>query len=139
MSISPLTGPSLTAPSSTTEVHRQTILVVDDDVALRGTMSMMLECDGFRVLGAGNGLEALQMLEGNSHISAVLLDLFMPVMGGRETLHQIRSFWSSLPVILVSGYDMSELDQDPKTAPDGYIHKPFTFTHLTSTLGAVLH
>lgn len=121
------------------EPHEQTILVVDDDVALRGTMAMMLECDGFRVLGASNGLEALQMLERNSQISAVLLDLFMPVMGGRETLHQIRSFWASLPVILVSGYDMSELDHDPKSAPNGYIRKPFTFTHLTGALGAVLH
>ena len=121
------------------EAHGQTILVVDDDVALRGTMAMMLECDGFRVLGASNGLEALHILEQNSDVAAVLLDLFMPVMGGRETFHQIRRFWASLPVILVSGYDMSELDHGPDAAPDGYIRKPFTFTHLTGALGAVLH
>jgi CheY-like chemotaxis protein len=139
MLFSPLTGPSLLAPSPAHEAHGQTILVVDDDVALRGTMAMMLECDGFRVLSASNGLEALQVLEGNSDIAAVLLDLFMPVMGGRETFHQIRHFRASLPVIFVSGYDMSELEQDPATAPDGYIRKPFTFTHLTSAIGAALH
>lgn len=139
MSISALTGSSLPAPSPAKEPHEQTILVVDDDVSLRGTMAMMLECDGFRVLSAGNGLEALQVLEQNSQVAAVLLDLFMPVMNDRETFHQIRRFWASIPVILVSGYDMSEFQLDPNTAPDGYIRKPFTFTHLTGALGAVLH
>lgn len=139
MSASLLTDSSLIAPPPAPEAHGQTILVVDDDIALRGTMAMMLECDGFRVVGASNGLEALQVLERNSGVAAVLLDLFMPVMGGHETLHQIRRFWASLPVILVSGYNMSEIDHAPDSAPDGYIQKPFTFTHLTGALSAVLH
>ena len=139
MPISPLTGESLVGPSPTKEAHGPTILIVDDDVALRHTTAMMLECEGFKVRSAANGLEALQELERNPHIDAILLDLLMPVMDGRETFHQLRHFWASIPVIIVSGFGLSELGQDPGAAPDGYLHKPFSFAHLTSALCTVLH
>lgn len=133
-----LTDPPLTALSSTNEVGEQSILLVDDDVAMRSTAAMMLEGEGFKVFTASNGLEALCELERNPQIAAVLLDLLMPVMDGKETFRQIRNFWESIPVIIVSGFDLSEMAHDLSGLPDGFVKKPFTFAHLTGALAGVL-
>jgi len=116
-----------------------TILIVDDDDALRTTAAMMLECQGFKTVTARNGLEALHELERNPQISAVLLDLLMPVMDGEETFRQLRNFWTSIPVILISGFDLSEIRQSfGNPPPDGFVQKPFTFAKLTGALSRVL-
>lgn len=139
MPIFPLPSQSLDTSCPTGEVQAQSILVVDDDLALRSTTAMMLESEGFHVRSASNGLEALQELERSARIDAILLDLLMPVMDGRETFRQLRHFWGSIPVIIISGFDLGDLGQDLITAPDGYLRKPFSFAHLTGALGAVLH
>jgi len=128
-----------TAPALEHPRYNETILIVDDDDALRTTAAMMLECQGFKTVTATNGLEAMHQMESHPQISAVLLDLLMPVMDGEETFRQLRNFWASIPVILISGFDLSEVHQkfgDP--APDGFVQKPFTFAKLTGALGCVL-
>ncbi|MEP6670422.1 MAG: response regulator [Chthoniobacter sp.] len=119
--------------------HKDTILIVDDDDALRTTAAMMLECQGFKTVTAGNRLEALQQLERNPQISAVLLDLLMPVMDGEETFRQLRNFWAGIPVILISGFDLSEIRKNfGAPPPEGFVQKPFTFAKLTGALDRVL-
>lgn len=116
-----------------------TVLVVDDDISLRTTTAMMLECLGFKTLAASNGLEALQQMERNPQVSAVLLDVLMPVMDGEETFRHMRSLWSGVPVILISGFalgDTAERFGDP--LPDGYVQKPFSMAKLAGAVRGIL-
>ncbi len=119
--------------------QKRTVLIVDDDVTLRSTAAMILECRGFKTLEAGNGLQALNMMERNRQVSAVLLDLLMPVMDGEETFRQLRHFWSDIPVIVISGFQCAEIARSfPSPGPAAFIQKPFTFDKLVATLGHVL-
>jgi CheY-like chemotaxis protein len=117
-----------------------TVLVVDDDLSLRTTTAMMLECLGFKTLGAANGLEALQQMERNPGVGAVLLDVLMPVMDGEETFRQMRSMWAGVPVILISGFALGEMaGRFGEPLPNGYIQKPFTLAKLAGAVRGVLN
>ena len=125
-------------PETTSGPRHQTILIVDDDSAFRITAAMMLQCHGFKTVAAGNGMEALCLLEKNSGIDAVLLDLLMPVMNGEETFRQLRNFWAKIPVILMSGYDPREASQRfGENPPEGFVQKPFDFARLAGALAAL--
>ena len=78
------------------------ILVVDDDPILHEIASEILEDEGFSVLHAYDGREALQVL-GAARCSLVLCDVFMPNMDGFETVQQIHARWPGLPVVMLSG------------------------------------
>lgn len=120
-------------------LHGKTVLIVDDDEALRTTAAMILECQGYQTLEAGNGLEALNVIQRNPQVSAVLLDLLMPVMDGEETFRQLRQFWSAIPVIVVSGFNFAEIARTFATPPpEAFVQKPFTFESLVRALGHVL-
>jgi CheY-like chemotaxis protein len=112
-----------------------TVLIVDDDDALRKTAAMILEFHGYRTLTASHGLEALDQVQTNPQISAVLLDLHMPVMNGEEAYRHIRILRAGLPVVVVSGFAPDEIRGRFATPPpDGFLRKPFTF----ATLGAAV-
>ncbi len=116
-----------------------TVLVVDDEMALRKTTAMMLECLGYKTLEAANGLEALQQLERNPQIGTVLLDILMPVMDGEETFRQIRSLPAKIPVILISGFELGDTAQRfSEPLPEGYLQKPFSLARLAGAVAGVL-
>jgi len=117
-----------------------TVLVVDDDLSLRTTTAMMLECLGFKTLAASNGLEALQQMERNPQVSAVLLDILMPVMDGEETFRQMRSLWAGVPVILISGFELGDTAKRfGEPLPDGYVQKPFSMAKLAGAVRSILN
>ena len=80
------------------------ILVVDDDDALRETLTDLLQLEGYRVVSASNGREALDLLERSPRPCAMILDMMMPVMSGWELLDVVKhdSHLSSIPVTVVS-------------------------------------
>jgi CheY-like chemotaxis protein len=82
------------------------ILVVDDDADCRESLQQVLEDAGYAVAIAGDGREALQALESGTRPAAILLDLMMPVMDGREFLAEIkrRPAFAAIPVIVVSAW-----------------------------------
>ena len=61
-----------------------TVMVVDDDIDIRETISDLLELRGFRVIGAGDGADAMAQLKGGARPSVILLDLMMPGLSGEE-------------------------------------------------------
>jgi two-component system nitrogen regulation response regulator NtrX len=79
------------------------ILVVDDDSAIRDTMRMILEYDGYECLGAGSGPEGLTMVE-RENPDLVFLDIKMPGIDGLEVLSRLRGLNESLPVVIVSAH-----------------------------------
>ncbi len=97
-------------PTESADTDRPTLLVVDDDDALRRTMKRQLERARHQVLVAASGEEALELYrhEGQ-HIDLVLLDLGMPGMGGARCLEALNELDPSLPVIVLSGYPPQEV------------------------------
>ncbi len=83
------------------------ILVVDDEAAIRDALRMILEYEGYRVLEASSGEDALSVLS-RAHADAALLDIRMKGMSGLEALERIRALHPALPVLMVSGHGTIE-------------------------------
>jgi len=114
-----------------------TVLVVDDEDAVRDIGKFMLETAGFDVLTAENGYEAIEMYRKNADvIVCVVLDLTMPHMDGIKVFEQMRSIRDDVCVVLTSGYSEEEISKRyAGTGIAAFIHKPYLF----STLKAKLH
>jgi PAS domain S-box-containing protein len=132
----PVSAPKLvTIPRGT-----GTILVVDDEPALRKMAGMILENSGYSVLAAMDGREAVAVFRQNAaEIAAVLLDMTMPVMGGHEAFSLIREIHPGVPIIMSSGYSETfareELGQD---AEAGFVQKPYTAATLVKSIQEAL-
>jgi DNA-binding NtrC family response regulator len=80
-------------------------LVVDDDTSIRETLSLMFRDEGYEVSEASNGLEAIQQMRATTEPMVVLLDMWMPHMGGEETLLAALShspLWARLAFIVIT-------------------------------------
>jgi signal transduction histidine kinase len=112
------------------------VLIVDDDEAVREVTSSILKDLGYIVLEVGSGGAALDLLDWNSDIDLVLLDLAMPGMGGMEVARQVQMKRPSVPILFVTGYaDKAAL----KNVPDGRIvKKPFVGDELAEKVNAAL-
>ena len=84
------------------------ILLVEDDVRIRGSMRRLLESNGCRVSEAENGEVALAMME-KERPSLIFLDLLMPVMDGFEFADKVRAHaeWRSIPIVVVTSHDLT--------------------------------
>ena len=113
------------------------ILVVDDEEKMVRFIQTNLEMDGFRVISASNGLEALDKVR-RELPDLVLLDVMMPELDGFATLQRIRQV-SDVPVIMLT----VKAEQDDKhqafsSGADDYVTKPFSPRELTDRIRAVL-
>jgi two-component system cell cycle sensor histidine kinase/response regulator CckA len=117
---------------------RGTVLVVEDEEGVREVVGRMLERLGFHVITAVDGQDAIRVLdEHNGAVTAVLLDLSMPRMGGSETVQLLRERSPELPVVLMSGYTEQEVPAkmlDGAGGPVGFLQKPFLSEDLSSVL-----
>lgn len=87
-----------------TQKIQKTILVVDDDASVRELTEYWLASDGYDVITAKNGSEAIDRLKSVKNIAVILLDVQMPVMNGNEVLNEMRigGFLESTPVVIVT-------------------------------------
>jgi len=113
------------------------ILVVDDDEESRALVRVALEREGFSVLEAGDGADALEVVTKESP-DLVVLDVNLPTMGGFDVLSRLRLV-HSVPVIMVTGRD-GETDRvlGLELGADDYVVKPFAPRELTSRVRAIL-
>lgn len=113
------------------------LLVVDDDLATRRSMRLILEGSGARVHDARQGADALLMWSDlRGQIDLVITDLRMPEMGGEELAERLRMLRPDLPILFVSGY---ALDRKVRRRPgEGYLDKPFGRTELLQAAAAVV-
>jgi PAS domain S-box-containing protein len=117
-----------------------TILVADDEEAVRVVARMTLERFGFKVLLASDGLEALHLFrESSAEIVAVLLDMTMPNLGGEETFRELRRLKADVKVILSSGYtEQDAIEHFANKGISGFIQKPYRPASLIEKLRALL-
>jgi CheY-like chemotaxis protein len=116
-----------------------TVLVVDDEVMVRGLVKNHLERSGYRVLLAQDGQEAIDIFMVDPQaISLVLLDLAMPGMGGEQTLKQLRAIRSDVTVIASSGYSEAETFERFGEGLAGFLQKPYNVGQLTAKIVSVL-
>jgi two-component system, NtrC family, nitrogen regulation response regulator NtrX len=110
------------------------VLVIDDESAIRDSLKMTLEYEGYEVLGAATGQEGLSLAEREAP-DLVLLDVKMPGMDGIEVLERLRSMNDSVPVIVVSGHGTisTAVDATKKGAFD-FIEKPFASDRVLVSL-----
>jgi two-component system cell cycle sensor histidine kinase/response regulator CckA len=116
------------------------ILVVDDEEIVREAARTALERYGYKVLAAENGREAIEIFRPRAgEISAVLLDMTMPVMSGEETFEKLTAIRPGVRVIVSSGYnEMEALRRFSGTGISAFIQKPYTAAQLAGRLKAVL-
>lgn len=114
------------------------IMVVDDDVEIRDLLLVVLEDEGYTVVGASNGQRALDLLP-REQPDLIILDIMMPGLDGREVLRQIqeRHGADSPPVILMSAAIQGSLLRDVQTAA-AFITKPFDLDHFLDTIDQIL-
>jgi len=114
-----------------------TILLVDDEDAVQKLLTYPLEHEGFRVLQARDGEEALRRFEAE-HVDLVVLDLMLPKLDGLEVCRRLRA-QSTVPIVMLTARD-DELDKvvGLELGADDYITKPFSIREFRSRIRALL-
>jgi CheY-like chemotaxis protein len=123
-----------------TQPARETVLVVDDEEMVRRLAVRNLLGQGYRVLEAKSGAEAVRMLQRAAHgIDAVVTDLAMPGLGGRQLGETIIRCWPQVRVIYMSGFPATRMVDEGALDPnDPFVQKPFTAEQLTRKVREVL-
>jgi len=105
------------------------VLVVDDDPDILQTLGLCLSSEGYRVLMAANGKEALDILD-REHPSVILLDLMMPVMDGWQFVAELeRRGWRDVPLLILSA-DRSVQGHAKQLRANAHLAKPFDLDEL---------
>ena len=116
------------------------ILIVDDDQDIARILRYRLEKKGYQCAMAGNGMEALEVLD-HQHPDIVLLDVMMPKMDGFTTCREIRkrNAWARIPVIMLTAKgDTSDKVNGITEGADDYVVKPFEFEELLARIQMIL-
>lgn len=121
------------------DVDRRRVLVVDDDLPLRGMLSAALRQHGFQVLLAGDGGEALRVLTLHQP-SIVLLDLMMPGVNGWDFLQRLREtgFIGRIPIIVISAHLRIEPQAILQMGVSAILPKPFNLDELIDLIEHLL-
>jgi two-component system, cell cycle sensor histidine kinase and response regulator CckA len=116
------------------------VLVVDDEPGLRDLVCRTLEADGFRTLEAGNGAEALELMESAPDtVDLVVTDVVMPGMDGRELGRRLAQRWPDLPILYISAYDVNDIFRrgSPRSSAP-FLQKPFPMERLVTTVRGLI-
>ena len=107
------------------------LLITDDDPAFRETLQLVFEPEGYRTLTAGDGEEALSIIN-SQEVHLVLLDMHMPKLTGLETLRLVKRFRAPLPCILLSAeLDEQVIQQALLAQAFSVLRKPVTRRQIT--------
>jgi two-component system, cell cycle sensor histidine kinase and response regulator CckA len=114
------------------------ILLVDDEETVRRVTGRLLEKLGYRVVPAGDAVEALQLLDGGASFDLVLTDVVMPGLSGIELAERIRERHPRQRILFTSGYTTREFGRPPGEPPQPFMPKPFSLDDLDTAVRRVL-
>jgi CheY-like chemotaxis protein len=115
-------------------------LVIDDEPCIRTVLRAILTCAGHEVFVAGDGLEALRLLEGQT-VELVFCDMNMPGMDGLETIRLLRQLLPTVRIVAMSGgrsFGQDHLDDTLMQGATVTLDKPFTIQQALAAVGAAL-
>ncbi|MBL8826552.1 MAG: PAS domain S-box protein [Planctomycetaceae bacterium] len=117
-----------TPPGTTHQPGSETVLVVDDEVAICSIIAQVLRSQGYTVLVASSAAEALKLVEQHPHdIHLLITDVVMPQVSGEQLAQQVRQLRPAIQVVYMSGYFERETRGDrPATSIERLLPKPFT-------------
>ena len=114
------------------------ILVVDDESRMRKLVKDFLEREGFAVIEAGDGAEALDVFQRTKDIALIILDIMMPMVDGWQVCREIRKE-SKVPIIMLTARsDEKDELKGFELGVDEYVSKPFSPKILVARVGAIL-
>jgi len=123
---------------TTPVAKRSSVLVVDDEEALRTVLSGELANEGYEVKAAADGDEAISEVE-KSPFDLVLLDIKMPRMSGFEVLKYIKVNHAKTKVVMLTGFaDLKNAIESKKLGADDFVSKPYDLVDLLTTIERVL-
>lgn len=112
----------------------EVVVLVDDDTPLRKVMSKVLARHGYHVLEAANGREALLLMAATpSPIKAIVTDVVMPWLGGREFINEVRTSGRQIPIVCASGF-AGESEELKNVEADVVLTKPFSPRQLLQAI-----
>ena len=125
-------------PHRASSASTDRILVVEDDPAVQRALRRLFEAEGYSVFAAGDGKDAVEMFRGNPP-SAVVLDLRLPSMSGREVCGELKQHSPTVPIIVLSAAsDVSDKVLLLELGADDYVTKPFSPRELLARVRAAL-
>lgn len=118
----------------------RTILVVEDEPAVRSVVRRYLEGSGYRVYEAASAAEALQRIAecGLEHLDLVMTDVIMPGLSGIELVERLRERRPDLPVVFMSGYAEEEMLERGHRLEGSFLYKPFDHGDLMTVVARIL-
>ena len=126
-------------PGESVPLGSETVLVVEDEASVRKLAVAILERQGYRVLEARNGVEALQLVDrGASPPSLILSDLVMPELGGIALAEELERRALRIPILFMSGFTERTVPRAAGGRSVPLLHKPFTLSSLTQAVRQVL-
>ena len=133
---------------STTPDRPKHVLIVDDEAVVRAVAEGLFRNSGFKVSSAENGRLALDHLASihapgtstSGHVDAIILDLTMPVLSGKETLRELRRLYPEIPVVIASGYlvDPVAFTNEAGASPDAFMQKPYELDEILEVVTTII-
>jgi DNA-binding NtrC family response regulator len=118
-------------------VTEKNVLVVDDDPAIQGMLSDIIQQEGHKAVSVGSGEEALKHME-NQHFDLIFLDLALPGITGVDTLSEIKKRDDKAVVVIITAYGYSHWAREAIALGAMYlIHKPFQVHDIVEILDTV--
>jgi signal transduction histidine kinase/ActR/RegA family two-component response regulator len=135
----PITGfvkDDIIEPADTNHMLQANILIVDDEELVISMLTEHLQSIGCQTYHANNGEEALEIVEQNKDdLDVVILDLNMPVMGGRAAFEKIMELKPDLKVLVASGYALdNSVEEMLQRGAHGYIQKPYSLDNIAAKI-----
>jgi len=124
-----------------TPMGTESILLVEDEDAVRALTRRVLEQFGYHVTEASGGAEALELIQNQAeHVDLVITDVVMPEMGGEELVARLKQIHPQLRILYLSGYTDDAVIGDGTMTPDlGFLQKPFTVNGLAQKVRQMLN
>jgi two-component system cell cycle sensor histidine kinase/response regulator CckA len=126
------------APAARDVTGQDTILLVEDEEAVRSFAARALRMRGYNVLEAGGGEEALEIVQGGADIHLVITDVVMPNMDGPTMVKHVKALKPELPVIFMSGYAEEAFRRDEGAGDIHFLPKPSGLKQLAAKVKDVL-
>ena len=120
----------------TADVSSETILLIEDDRDVRAALAIVLADEGFQVLTAPNGFDALASIESHEP-DVIILDWMMPVVDGAKFVRALRSEYNlTIPVLVITAGRVNQ-EEALSAGADDYLEKPFDLNELVDRVRAL--